>query len=198
MSIRNPFITSFSKGLQSSFKGIYRDKITIETSTIPAICIFKISNPILQLLSQTSGTFISFVTSLSQNAIEQAQSKVVYHVLRVIERSKSIFDGILKCAVCLGDHFLKILQVLTRVVTSLNQNWVKRTQTCISCNNGDRKLTIKSKRRFQVKYLFLKLFSPNLEIQVPCCDLVISKLGQRDSNLESPILVVSTIDNLFC
>ena len=47
MCIRNPFIASFSKGLQSSFKGIYRDKITIETSTIPGICIFKISNPIL-------------------------------------------------------------------------------------------------------------------------------------------------------
>ena len=87
----------------------------------------------------------------------------------------------LKCGVRLWDHFLKILQVLTRVVTSFIQNWVKRTQTCISCTNGDRKMTIKSKRRFQVKYLFMKLFSRNLEIQVPYCDFVISKLGQRDS-----------------
>ena len=49
------------------------------------------------------------------------------------------------------------------------------------CTNGDRKMTIKSKRRFQVKCLFMKLFSRNLEIQVPYCDFVISKLGQRDS-----------------
>ena len=38
---------SFSKVPQSSFKGIYREEITTETSTLTAICIFKISNPIL-------------------------------------------------------------------------------------------------------------------------------------------------------
>ena len=27
----------------------------------------------------------------------------------------------------------------------------------------------------------MKLFSGNHEIQVPCCDVIISKLGQRDS-----------------
>ena len=106
----------------------------------------------------------------------------MYDVLKVIESSKSIFDGILKCGVCLWYHFLKILQILTPVVTSLIQNWVKRNQTAISCTNGDnQKMTIKSKRSFQVKYSFMKLFSRNLEIQAPCCDVIISKLGQRDS-----------------
>ena len=79
------------------------------------------------------------------------------------------------------DHFLKIWQVLTPAVTSLFQNWVKRNQTGISCTNGDREMTIKSKRSFQVKYSFMKLFSQNLDIQATCFDVIISKLGQRDS-----------------
>ena len=37
-------MTSFSKIIQNSFKVIYRDQITIETSIIPAICILKILN----------------------------------------------------------------------------------------------------------------------------------------------------------
>ena len=36
----SPFLTSFSKVLQNSFKVIYRDKTTLETSTLPAICAF--------------------------------------------------------------------------------------------------------------------------------------------------------------
>ena len=87
-------MTSFSKIFQNSFKVIYRDQTTIETSTLLAICIFKRPNPILYLIFQNSGTFISAVTSLSLNWVKRAQS--VYHVSRVIERSKSIFHGTLK------------------------------------------------------------------------------------------------------
>ena len=37
----------FSKILQNSFIVIYSNQTTIKTSTLPAICIFKKSNPIL-------------------------------------------------------------------------------------------------------------------------------------------------------
>ena len=38
---------SFSKVFQKSFKVVYHGQITIQTSTLPGICIFKGSNPIL-------------------------------------------------------------------------------------------------------------------------------------------------------
>ena len=59
----------------------------------------------------------------------------------------------------------------------------KRAQTCISCTNGDRKMNIKRKRKFEVRYMFTKLFSQDLEILAPCCDVIISKLGQKYSDL---------------
>ena len=51
----------------------------------------------------------------------------------------------------------------------------KRAQTCISCTNGDRKMKIKIKRNFDVRYSFMKLFPRNLQILAP--------LDQKDSNL---------------
>ena len=39
-------MTSFSNVLQNSFKVIYRDQTTIETSTLLAICIFKPSSSV--------------------------------------------------------------------------------------------------------------------------------------------------------
>ena len=57
----------------------------------------------------------------------------------------------------------------------------KRAQTCTSCTNGDRKMKSKSKRNFEVKYSFMKIFPRNLEIEAPCCEAIISKLAQKDS-----------------
>ena len=51
----------------------------------------------------------------------------------------------------------------------------KRTQTRISCTNGNGKMKIKSKRNFQVSYSFMKILSGNLKILAPCCDVIISK-----------------------
>ena len=56
----------------------------------------------------------------------------------------------------------------------------KMAQNCISCTNGDRKMKIKSKRNVEERYSFLKLFSRNLEIAAPCCDVIVSKLNQKD------------------
>ena len=67
-------MTSFSKVLQNSFKVIYHDQTTIETSTLPAICIFKRSNPILWLIFQNFGIFISFVMLLSSNLVKKIQT----------------------------------------------------------------------------------------------------------------------------
>ena len=68
-----PLYASFSNVLQNNFKVIYRDQTTIETFTLPAICIFKRSNPILYLIFQNSVIFVSFVTSLSPNRVKRAQ-----------------------------------------------------------------------------------------------------------------------------
>ena len=59
----------------------------------------------------------------------------------------------------------------------------KSAQTCISCTNGHRKIKINSKRDFEVRYSFMKLFSQNREIPTPCCDIIIAELSQKDSNL---------------
>ena len=40
-------MTLFSNVLQNSFKVIYGDQTTMETSTLPVICIFKRSNRII-------------------------------------------------------------------------------------------------------------------------------------------------------
>ena len=37
----------------------------------------------------------------------------------------------------------------------------KMAQTRMLCTNGDRKMKIKIKRKFEVRYLFMKLFSRN-------------------------------------
>ena len=68
-------MTSISK-IQNIFKVIYRDQTIIETFALLAICISKRSNPILQLIFQNSGTFFSFLTSLSSNWVKRAQSCV--------------------------------------------------------------------------------------------------------------------------
>ena len=64
----------FLKFFKKSFKVIYRNQTTIETSTFPAICIFKRSNPILKLIFQISEFFC--VTSLSPNGLKRDQSSI--------------------------------------------------------------------------------------------------------------------------
>ena len=79
--------------------------------------------------------------------------------------------------------FSQSCKVLTQRGDVINPELAsKRAQTHISCTNGDKKMKIKSKRNSEVRYLFMKLFSQNLEILAPCCDVIISKLSQ-DSNL---------------
>ena len=255
MQNESSLMTSLSKVLQNSLKAIYCGQTTIESSTLPAFCIFKKSNVLVD-----SSTFwnVSFVTLLSPNWVKN--NHFVYHILRVIERSKSIFVRTLKWGVwaqTFGKKWHKIVFSCTNgdkkmkvnskgkfeakyslpVVTSSTQKWVKkvqidisctnftergkskvkgtsrwiiplwnrshkmlqfwlnlvtsstqnlltkRVQTRISCTNGDRKMKIPSKRNFEVRYSFMKLFSRNPEILAPCPDVITSKLGQKDSNL---------------
>ena len=63
------------------------------------------------------------------------------YVSQVIRRSLSNVTGNLKKAVHFGDCFLKILEFLSLVVTSLSQNSVKKVQTCILFVNGYKKDT---------------------------------------------------------
>ena len=63
------------------------------------------------------------------------------YVSQVIRRSLSNVTGNLKKAVCFGDYFLKILEFLSLVVTSLSQNFVRKVQTLILFVNGYKKDT---------------------------------------------------------
>ena len=60
----------------------------------------------------------------------------------------------------------------------------KRAQIVILCTNGDRKMKIKSKRNFDITHSFIKAFSQNLEILALFCDVIISNLSQKDTNLK--------------
>ena len=60
------------KALKRYCKVIYRNQTTIETSTVPAICIFKRANPIIYFIFQYSGKSIYFV-ALSPNRVKRAQ-----------------------------------------------------------------------------------------------------------------------------
>ena len=63
----------------------------------------------------------------------------------------------------------------------------KRAQICISCVNDDRKINgDKSKKNFEMRHSFIKLFPRSFEILVPCCDLIISKFGQKYSSFFDP------------
>ena len=50
----------------------------------------------------------------------------------------------------LGSRYQNIT-VLTPVVMSLTQNWVKNGPTCISCTNVDRKIKVDTKRKLEVE-----------------------------------------------
>ena len=80
--------------------------------------------------------------------------------------------------------FSKKIEVLTQRRDVINPKSArKRVQTGISCTNSDRKIKIKTKRNFEMRYSFMKLFSGNLKILAPCCEVIISKSGQKDSSL---------------
>ena len=58
----------------------------------------------------------------------------------------------------------------------------QKLQIGISCTNDDRNMKINSKMYFEVNHSFMKLFSQNPKILAPYCEVIISKLGQKDSN----------------
>ena len=124
-----PLYVLISQSSFNSFKIIYHDSTTIETSTIPAICIFKKSNLTFWLIFQNSGICISFVTSLSPNWVKRDQSCISsIEDLRVIGRLKSTIDETLKWGVCFWDLFLKKIAIFIPMMMSLNKVGWKRAQ----------------------------------------------------------------------
>ena len=162
MRNRGPFMTSFFKVLENSFKVIYCDKTTIEVSTLPAICIFKRSDPIFWLKLQNSGIFVSSVTSLSPNWEQKAQS-----CISCIEADRKIEINIwwnFEVMSLFLRSFLQNITVLTPVADAFKPKiGSKRTQICISCANDDRKMKVNNKSKFEVKYSFLKALLKNFK-----------------------------------
>ena len=114
----------------------------------------------------------------------QKGPQLLFHLPMLIERWKSEVKGPWRWIVRLRNSSLKIFEVLSQRGDVINPKLArKRTETCILCTNGDRKMKIKSKRNFEVRYTFMKLFSQNLEFLAPYCHVIISKLGQKHSNL---------------
>ena len=87
-------------------------------------CIFKRSNPVLQLIFHNSGIFISFMTSLSPNWIKTAESSKSF-----VEGDRKIKTNIWwnfeVTSLFLRSRSLKTAVFIT-VMTSLTQNWVKK------------------------------------------------------------------------
>ena len=87
-------MTSFSKVLRNSFKVIYHNQTTIETFEIPAIKSSPIKSNSLVNVSRFWNIY--FFCDVIISKLGKKGPKVVYHVLRVIERLKSIFARTLK------------------------------------------------------------------------------------------------------
>ena len=118
---RGLFMTSFFNFLRNSFKVIYRDQTTIETSTLPAICIFKRSD-LFFLVNFSNVCNMYFFCDVIFSKLVKKDSKVVYLVLRVMERLKSIFVGTLKWG-----EFVSVINFSRHYnFTSLTQIWVKK------------------------------------------------------------------------
>ena len=74
------------------------------------------------------------------------------------------------------------LTILTPVVTSLTQNWVKNGPDFFSCTNCDRKMKVNSKGKLEVRISFLKAVYQNFEVLTPLylLGVVINpKMGQK-------------------
>ena len=82
------FMTSPSKVPQNSFQVIYHNQTTIETSTLPIICTFKMPDLILWVIFQNFEWFVSFVVSLTPNWVKRTQSCTS----RVRETSKYLME----------------------------------------------------------------------------------------------------------
>ena len=120
--------------LQNNFKVIYYDQTTIETSTRPAVCIFKRSNPIVELIFQNSGIFISFVTSVSPNWTKRAQS-----CMSCIEGDRKIKINIwwnFEVKNLFLRSISQIIAILFPMVTSSTQNWLKKAPKLVSLRGG--------------------------------------------------------------
>ena len=131
----------------------------------------KAKHSILKSLSQNFEVLTPWVDDINpKNGWKR--SSLVFHVPRLVRRWESKVKGTFRWIFPLWKRSLKIMKFWLNVVTS-----------SISCKNGDRKIKMENKRNFEVRYSFMKLFSGNLKIIVLCCDVIISKSGQKDSSV---------------
>ena len=101
-----------------TFKVIYwENRIRIETSTLPAICIFKRLNQ-----SNFSNFWnMYFLCDAIISKLVKKGPKVVYHVSREKGKSKLLFDGTFRWG-----EFVSVINFSKYGnFTSLTQNWVK-------------------------------------------------------------------------
>ena len=121
------------------------------------------------------------MTSSTQKWVKRF--KLVFHLPILIERWKSKVKRHFEVNYLFIKTFTQNFEHLTQRGDVINPKLArKRTQTCISATNDVRKMKIKSKGNFEVRYSFMKLFSWNSLTLSPCRDVTILKFGQKDSN----------------
>ena len=121
---QGPLYDIIFQSSSQQFQSIYCDQTPIETSILPVIGNFKRSNPIRQLIFQNFGIYISFVTSLSPNWVKRAQSYI-----SCIKGDRKIKINILwnfKVRSLFLRSLSQNIAVLTPVVLSLTQSWIKK------------------------------------------------------------------------
>ena len=107
-------------------------------------------------------TTISKIFKFWLPVVTSKRSKLVFCTPILLEKWKSKVKGTLRWIIHLWNCSLKVLNHHGDAINP-KLAW-KRAPACISCTIGDGKMKIKSKGNFGVRYLFMKLFSKNLEI----------------------------------
>ena len=110
--------------------------------------------------------------------IGSKETKLVSHALMVIEKWKSKVKGAFRWSIRLWNYFPEILKFKPHVLTSSSQNLVKETRYVYHV-----RLAVKMSKSGDIITWFIQKTNFSTE---------------KFLNLETLILVVSTIDGLFC
>ena len=110
--------------------------------------------------------------------IGSKETKLVSHALMVIEKWKSKVKGAFRWSIRLWNYFPEILKFKPHVLTSSSQNLVKETRYVYHV-----RLAVKMSKSGDIITWFIQKTNFSTE---------------KFLNLETLILVVSTIDDLFC
>ena len=168
----------FSKVLQNSLKVIYLQQTTKKLLHFQP---FALSREEIQFFSWFSRVLEYLFCEISISKLSENGSKL-YIIYRVWWKYwnwylMEFLTGGGGGGVLFLRSLSEILKIWLPMWRHLPKNVSKMSKLVISSTNVDRKMKIKSKMKFEVKYLFMKLFFRNREILATFHDVIFSKLG---------------------